>query len=720
MDQPRQPFSTFVPLLPGDGQSINIGSRTSPGSRTQTVESMKMTHSTLGLALLLALKLVSSTFAADPAHDNQPAFQALIRAGDRTQLERWLDAAPKSDPRDEFGNTPLMLAAVYSDLSSMQRLIERGADVHATNFAGADALMRAAFDADKAALLLKHGAKAKTRSVLGNTALMLAARTANSHRTVEMLLEHGADPAATNNWGATALMAAAAGGDVESVRLLLSHGAPVNAQPGASHESFVLGGGRSALMWAAFRGDTTTINVLLDAGADVNGVGLLGTPLSQAAWADQTEAARVLIARGADVNLAGPMDGYAPLHWAASTEQQNPELVRLLIGKGANPNLGGGENVDAFRGTPQTPLMLARRRGNAPVLEALRNAGATNETPDRVRAAQASSRELPAGADADAVMAAINRAIPLLQQTSLASKEAFVRHQTRQDCVSCHQQFLPMAALGSAKLIRGTVDLASEQRLIRMVQTGELKNAEVDWEALFHPDPVNTKGYALLAYAAEKLPADANTDSWVHHLAAIQGKDGQWYNNLPRPPMQSSDIGATALAIHALTHYPLPGRGAEMKARVDRARGWLWTVRPNNTEEQVYQILGLSWAGEAQAKLVPLAEALANDQRSNGGWSQLPGLAPDAYATAQALYTLQRTADPKRFEATLENGKRFLISEQLDDGTWHVRRRAFPFQPTMDSGFPHGRDSWISAAASSWAVMALSTSLYGNHLAATR
>jgi Planctomycete cytochrome C len=36
-----------------------------------------------------------------------------------------------------------------------------------------------------------------------------------------------------------------------------------------------------------------------------------------------------------------------------------------------------------------------------------------------------------------------------------------------------------------------------------------------------------------------------------------------------------------------------------------------------------------------------------------------------------------------------------------------VARRAFPFQPTMNSGFPHHRDSWISAAATSWAVLAL-------------
>ena len=56
----------------------------------------------------------------------------------------------------------------------------------------------------------------------------------------------------------------------------------------------------------------------------------------------------------------------------------------------------------------------------------------------------------------------------------------------------------------------------------------------------------------------------------------------------------------------------------------------------------------------------------------------------------------------------IEKGQRYLLQTQLDDGTWFVRRRAFPFQPTMKSGFPHGKDSWISAAASSWAVLALS------------
>lgn len=79
-----------------------------------------------------------------------------------------------------------------------------------------------------------------------------------------------------------------------------------------------------------------------------------------------------------------------------------------------------------------------------------------------------------------------------------------------------------------------------------------------------------------------------------------------------------------------------------------------------------------------------------------------------SYATGEAIYALHIAAGLRVSDAAIEKGRRFLLATQLDDGTWHVHRRTFPFQPTMKSGFPHGRDSWLSAAASSWAVMALS------------
>jgi len=134
----------------------------------------------------------------------------------------------------------------------------------------------------------------------------------------------------------------------------------------------------------------------------------------------------------------------------------------------------------------------------------------------------------------------------------------------------------------------------------------------------------------------------------------------------------------------------------------------LWTVKPENNEGRAYQILGLAWAGEPARKLQPLARALLAEQRDDGGWAQLPGTKSDAYATGQALYALRIGAGASVLQPEVERGLRYLLTTQLEDGTWHVRRRAFPFQPTMNSGFPHGRDSWISAAATSWAVLALS------------
>jgi ankyrin repeat protein len=668
---------------------------------------MKISRSVL---ILLVSTILSCTAAvgAEEVGKMTTEFSAILRQGDVRELRRALDEGAPVNGRDSHGNTPLIQATLYGDPACMRLLLERGAEANVANTAGATALMRAAGDLEKVKLLVARGADVNARSGLGNTALMLAARNRNGHSTVEFLMAHGASATVTNEFGGDALMAAAASGDVATARLLIKNGANVNGQPAQSEPGFLFGGGRTALAWASYRGDLAMMKVLIGAGADVNAECMLGTPLSSAAWGDRTEAAQLLIERGAQVNHAGMRHEFTALHWAASSEEGNVDLMKLLLKHGANPNASGGDQVDAFMDVSQTPLMLARRRGETAAVAALLAAGATNGTPDRARSLTPPIRTLGEKIDAVPVRAAIAQAVPLLQYTAIESKKEFVSHVSRQDCVSCHQQMLPMAAIGMAKKQAVPIDVEAERELIKMVGAGELKNVEPDWQPLFHPDPVGTKGYALLAYAAEDLPADEYTDSAVHHLAAIQGKEGQWYNNLPRPPIQTGDIGATALAVHALQRYPIPSRKAEFANRVEQARRWLWAAKAQNNEGQIYQILGLAWGGESSRKLQPFAKTLVAAQRTDGGWAQLPGMRSDAYATAQALYALRVGAGLKRSDPAIERGYRFLLTTQLEDGTWHVARRAFPFQPTMKSGFPHGRDSWISAAATSWAVMALS------------
>ena len=667
---------------------------------------MKMKRLVLVGVLIAGLHSVSAAETKSVAISAE--YFTVLRNGDVGKLRNALNKGASVNGQDEKGNTPLMLAAVYGNADSVRLLIERGADVNATNMFGATALMRSAGDYEKLRLLVNAGANVNARSVFGNTPLLLASRPANSDRAIELLLKGGANIHATNNWGATPLMAAVASGNEKSVSLLLKNSGNANAHPQFAQEGFIFGGGRSPLMWAAFRGDAKIIKALLDAGADVNSEGMLGTPLSQAAWADRTEAARLLVEHGANANQASHAEGYTPLHWAASTEDRDATLVKFLLSHGADPNLGGGANVGAFADVLQTPLMLARRRGDSPVVKALLTAGATNETPDEPRVVTPPQRNLPAKLERKDFQTAVAEALPPLQVTSIESKQAFVKHTSRQDCTSCHQQYMPMAAVGLAKKLDVAVDKSAEDELVKIVSAGELKNPEFDWETLFHPDGVQTKGYALLGYACDNLPSNEFTDAAVHHLAAVQGPDGRWYNNLPRPPLQTSDVGATALAIHALQHYPLPGRKAEFAKRVEQARGWLWTAKPESNTERAFQLLGLAWAGESPRKLQPLAKALLADQQPDGGWAQLPDLKSDAYATGQIIYALRVGAGLSVSDPKIQRGVRFLLETQLADGTWYVHRRAFPFQPTMKSGFPHGRDSWISAAGTSWAVMALS------------
>ena len=83
-------------------------------------------------------------------------------------------------------------------------------------------------------------------------------------RAVQLLLEHGArvDTASSNGMHVMPLHSAAAARSVPIARLLLEHGAPVNARQGGS------GSGFTPLMEAAFNGQVDMVEILLDQGAD--------------------------------------------------------------------------------------------------------------------------------------------------------------------------------------------------------------------------------------------------------------------------------------------------------------------------------------------------------------------------------------------------------------------------------------------------------------------
>src|SRR5262249_14518371 len=154
---------------------------------------------------------------------------------------------------------------------------------------------------------------------------------------------------------------------------------------------------------------------------------------------------------------------FTPLHWAAGTESPRPQLVKLLLANGADPNAAGGEPVGAFGLVPQTPRLIAEKRGRTAIVETLVAAGAKD--PPAGGKTPTPPRALPEELDPSTLIDSAEKALAALQTTAAQSRESFLRHVGKQDCASCHQQYLPMAAVGHARnrSVRFDPEVAREQ-----------------------------------------------------------------------------------------------------------------------------------------------------------------------------------------------------------------------------------------------------------------
>ena len=79
----------------------------------------------------------------------------------------------------------------------------------------------------------------------------------------------------------------------------------------------------------------------------------------------------------------------------------------------------------------------------------------------------------------------------------------------------------------------------------------------------------------------------------------------------------------------------------------------------------------------------------------------------DAYATGTVLVALLRSHLIDGDQPAIRKGIQYLVDTQQNDGSWHVISHAKPFQTYFETGFPHGKDQFISVTASSWATVAL-------------
>lgn len=221
------------------------------------------------------------------------------------------------------------------------------------------------------------------------------------------------------------------------------------------------------------------------------------------------------------------------------------------------------------------------------------------------------------------------------------------------------------------------------------------------------PGDADTMSYILLGLAAAGYPGDLATDAQAHFIKRAQAGDGRWRVLANRPPIESSDFEVTAASLRALQVYAPPAKRAEYAQAIAAASAWLRRATPQTTEDRAFQLLGMHWSNTPAADIQRAGRSFIAQQRPDGGWSQLPSMASDAYATGQALVALVQSGAITIAHPAYRRGVEFLLKTQLADGSWYVRSRAIPLQPLFDAGFPHGPDAFISAAATNWATMAL-------------
>jgi len=559
--------------------------------------------------------------------------------------------------RGPGGATPLMYAAIYGDANLVAEMLRAGADPNIRSHSGASALMWALDDVDKVRVLLQGGADVHATSDFGRTALTIASAQVGSAPVVKLLLERGARVS-------QAALTSAARSDAAVVRLLLATGARDT--------------GEAAI--AALRANCRECLDAIAGGRQTSPMRNALLSVLPPAGPGNPDAVRQAIELGGDVMVRDPKSRTV-LMMAAISETISPELVRLLIERGADVHVKSPDGL--------TALDFARRLGHTSVADILAGAGATmRSAPDPT----------PTFVQGNSVRDAVQRSLPLLQRTS-------VQFYKKSGCVSCHHNSLTEMTVAAARKKGFAVDESSaHQDLSTVVKDIEATRDQALQGIVIPGGFVTTTGYILMGLSAERHQPDAATDALVRLLKLTQRSDGHWTTTY-RPPFEASEFTATAVSLRGMQLYARnPWQSTDNAVRA--AASWLENARPQSSEDRVFRLFGLTWAGAADAVRQSALRDLVAIQRSDGGWAQLPSLQSDAYATGEALVAL-REAGVHPQDAAYSRGVRFLLTTQLADGSWFVKTRSHPTQIYFESGFPHGEHQYISAAATNWATLAL-------------
>lgn len=301
--------------------------------------------------------------------------------------------------------------------------------------------------------------------------------------------------------------------------------------------------------------------------------------------------------------------------------------------------------------------------------------------------------------DPEALRGAVEKALPLLEKTLAVTR-------SERSCFNCHNLGMPLLALKVAGERGFKVDAANLKAVLEHTAESLKRNRERYLQGKGAGGEADSAGWALWTLSEGGWTPDDTTAAVAHYLVVRNQDKGHWVNVSIRPPTEASPFTTTFVALAGLRAYLPPEEKAAGDERIAKSLAWLRAAAPKDTEDRVFRLRSLAYIGEKK-EVEAAAKDLLGLQRPDGGWAQLPDLESDAYATASAMAALAQAGGVEPTLLEYRKGLAWLLASQKPDGSWHVTTRSKPIQAYFESGFPHGKDQFISAHATSWAVVAL-------------
>jgi hypothetical protein len=198
-------------------------------------------------------------------------------------------------------------------------------------------------------------------------------------------------------------------------------------------------------------------------------------------------------------------------------------------------------------------------------------------------------------------------------------------------------------------------------------------------------------------------------DEVAVHLARHQESDGAWGlsnpKNAPPPTWESRETVALLAYLAWSESAPADPKEAGARSGREKAAAWLNATKPSDTTQATaLRLLVDVREGKSAQQLQSGVDRLLRRQNANGGWSQIPELPSDAYATGQAVYVLS-FAGVKYDRPEVGRAVSFLLANQRDDGSWPMTSHNHPgVQATKN---PIRSPVPITYFGSAWATLGL-------------